>query len=337
MRVSLSSRLSKQLRKVLLAGALTGVAACMVGVTPASAASDSQCGTEWQLNGRAHGGPGIPDSKVSIQLFNFVGYIFFGDPATTDARVEEVFRRLSEMGYRHVELFSFTQPFSIGSYDADEVAALLKKYHLKATAAHGSMAEATFDQTLAAAKTLGQRFVGSGGWPAPGIGSYEDVLATADALNRLGRLSVQNGTGKVYGHNHQQEFRTTYTDPETGEVKTAWQILVENTDPRWVAMELDVLWASDAGQDPAALIERYGTRIDLLHMKDGINVAAPVNATPVAPGEGEIDFLPILRAAHGKIDQYIFEQDPPLFPPDPTFDPFEKAQLGFDFLSCVRY
>jgi sugar phosphate isomerase/epimerase len=335
--MSWPSPLRRAARGLLVAGVLSAAVAGWAGASPANAASDAGCSPDWQLNGRTHGGPGIPNSKISIQLFNFVGYIYFGDPATTDQRVEEVLRRLSEMGYRHVELFSFTQPFSVGSYDAEELAALLKKYHLKATAAHGSMAEATFDQTLADAKTLGQQFVGSGGWPAPGIGSYENVLATADALNRLGRLSVQNGTGKVYGHNHQQEFRTTYADPVTGEVKTAWQILVENTDPRWVAMELDVLWASDAGQDPAALIERYGNRIDLLHMKDGINVAAPANATPVGPGEGEIDFLPILQAAHGKIAQYIFEQDPPLFPPDPTFDPFEQAQLGWEFLSCVRY
>ena len=120
------------------------------------------------------------------------------------------------------------------------------------------------------------------------------MLATAIVMNELGRRSVRNGTGKFYGHNHQGEFRTTYADPVTGEVKSAWQILVENTDPRYVTFELDVLWATDGGADPVALLKRYGSRIKMLHIKDGINVAAPANATPVPMGQGEMDFAPIL-------------------------------------------
>ena len=188
------------------------------------------------------------------------------------------------------------------------------------------MAISTFAQTLADAKTLRQKYVGSGGFPTPGISSYENTLATAIVMNELGRRSVRNGTGKFYGHNHQGEFRTQYADPETGEMKSAWQILVENTDPRYVAFQLDVLWATDGGADPVALLERYGRRIFSLHVKDGINVADPANATPVPMGQGEMVFEPILRAAERYVEFYIYEQDPPFG--DPTFDPFASAQRG---------
>jgi sugar phosphate isomerase/epimerase len=280
-------------------------------------------------NGGGHGkGPGIPKSKISVQLWTFASYIGFGEEPENQQRLEEALAGLSEIGYRNVE------PFSFNGLSAEEFKALLRKYDLKAPSRHGDTNEATWDQHLADAKVLGQKFTGSGGFAAPGIGSYEDTLATAETLNRLGKRSVENGTGKIFGHNHQGEFRTMYPDPETGEMKSAWQIMVENTDPRYVAFQVDVLWAADGGADPVELLRQYPHRIKLLHIKDGINVADPVNATPVPLGEGEMEFEPILRAAKGKVRYYVYEQDPPF--EDPTFDPFASAQAGWDYLSTVR-
>jgi sugar phosphate isomerase/epimerase len=271
----------------------------------------------------------ISDDEISIQLWNFAAYVGFGTDAATQARAEEVLRRLSEIGYRNVE------PFTFNGRTAAQFKALLDKYHLRAPSRHGDVSITNFAQTLADSKTLRQKYVGSGGFPTPGISSYENTLATAIVMNELGRRSVRNGTGKFYGHNHQQEFRTKYADPVTGEMKSAWQILVENTDPRYVAFQLDVLWATDGGADPVALLNRFGKRIFSLHVKDGINVADPANATPVPLGDGEMVFEPILRAAEGHVKYYIYEQDPPFG--DPTFDPFASAQKGFDYLDSVRF
>ena len=275
------------------------------------------------------GGHSISDNEISIQLWNFAAYVGFGEDADTQARAEEVLRRLSEIGYRNVE------PFTFNGRTAAEFKALLDKYDLKAPSRHGDVSITNFATTLADSKTLRQKYVGSGGFPTPGISSYENTLATAIVMNELGRRSVRNGTGKFYGHNHQPEFRTKYVDPATGEEKTAWQILVENTDPRYVTFQLDVLWATDGGADPVALLRRFGNRIFSLHVKDGINVADPANATPVPMGEGEMVFEPILRAAEGHVKYYIYEQDPPF--DDPTFDPFASAEAGFEYLDRVRF
>ena len=200
-------------------------------------------------NGGGHGkGPGIPKSKISVQLWTFASYIGFGEEPENQQRLEETLAGLSEIGYRNVE------PFSFNGLTAEEFKALLRKYDLKAPSRHGDTTEATWDQHLADAKVLNQKFVGSGGFADPGIDSYEDTLATAETMNRLGRRSVRNGTGKIFGHNHQGEFRTMYPDPETGEMKSAWQIILENTNPRYVAFQLDVLWATDGGADPVELL-----------------------------------------------------------------------------------
>jgi sugar phosphate isomerase/epimerase len=302
--------------RILLA--VVGALVLLLGAGSAAAAAD-----------RDDRSGSIADDEISIQLWNFAAYVGFGTDPATQARLEEVLRRLSEIGYRRVE------PFTFNGLTAAQFKALLDRYDLKAPSRHGDVSITNFAGTLADSKTLRQKFVGSGGFPTPGIGSYEHTLATAIVMNELGRRSVRNGTGKFYGHNHQQEFRTRYVDPTTGETKSAWQILVENTDPRYVTFQLDVLWATDGGADPVDLLRRFGRRIFSLHVKDGINVADPANATPVPMGQGEMVFEPILRAAERHAKYYIYEQDPPFG--DPSFDPFASAQAGFDYLDRVQF
>src|SRR5687767_5420321 len=53
-------------------------------------------------------GRGVPDSKISIQLWTFAEYVGFGTDAATHARLETVFAALSEMGYRNVEPFTLS-------------------------------------------------------------------------------------------------------------------------------------------------------------------------------------------------------------------------------------
>ena len=89
-------------------------------------------------------------------------------------------------------------------------------------------------------------------------------IATAETANRLGKYAVENGVGRVYIHNHQQEFRTRYVD--NGVLKTAWQIYMERIDARYAAAEIDAFWASDAyddvtGTEVAALINQFPTKV----------------------------------------------------------------------------
>ncbi|GHD04808.1 sugar phosphate isomerase/epimerase family protein [Zhihengliuella salsuginis] len=290
------------------AGALLGGPAAAAPATAAAAGdAASQCS-----------GRGIPANKISIQMFSYFGW---GREAGTEAVLAE----LEEIGYQNIEPFG-------GTYEgrtADEFRALLDQYGLKAPTSHGSTGEAQFDETIAYAKTLGQKYMGSGGSASPGIGSLEDTLATAEALDRLGERSKKSGTGKIFVHNHQSEFTTRYADPETGESKSAWELLAENTDPRYVTFQLDVLWAADAGVDVAQLIEEHGDRIELLHVKDGLLNGAE-RAIPTDVGEGEIEWAPILDAAHGKVKYYVVERDGA-----PATAEF--AEDSFDFLTCYSY
>src|SRR5699024_1307107 len=141
----------------------------------------------------------VPADQVSIQMFSLI-------PWVRDAGLEAVLARLQSIGIQNIEPFGG----NFEGYTAEEFRALADEYNLHVASSHYSVDEETFDETLEYVETLGQEFVGSGGFPEPGIGSYDDTLATAAAMDRLGERSVEAGVGKFFGHNHAGEFTTTY-------------------------------------------------------------------------------------------------------------------------------
>ena len=85
--------------------------------------------------------------------------------------------------------------------------------------------------------------------PRPGIGTLRRHAAPPpQALNRLGKASVEGGVGPVYFHNHHGRVRRQVRR-QRRRCKTAWQILMERTDARYVAAEIDAFWSSDAYDD----------------------------------------------------------------------------------------
>jgi sugar phosphate isomerase/epimerase len=299
------------LRAAVVATVAASMAAGTATAAPAASA-DAECA-----------GRGVPVSKISIQLWTFADYVGFGSDAATHARLETVFAALSEMGYRNVE------PFTLNGLTAGEYRALLEKYDLKASARHVDVGTpenpSDFDQILADNKTLGIKFFGSGSTPIfPPIYTTEaEWVAYAEYLNELGVRARQAGQTLMV-HNHDVEFEAVFGD------QTVFDILMANTDPKNVAFQLDLYWVTAGGADAIEVLQQYGDRIDLFHVKD----MAPDGSIEIV-GEGILDFPAIFDEAGGGINYYVVEHDPRFG--DPTFDPFEAAQKGFDYLDCVTF
>jgi sugar phosphate isomerase/epimerase len=267
-------------------------------------------------------GRGVPTSKISIQLWTFAEYVGFGTDPATIARLEEVLRRLSEMGYRNVE------PFTLSGLSAEEYRELLDRYGLKASGRHVNVgtpaSPVDFEQILEENKTLGIQFFGSGA--TPNFATEAEWIAYAEYLSELGVSARQQGQTLMV-HNHNWEFERVFGD------RTAFDILVEHTDPRNVVFQVDLYWATRGGADPVELLERYGNRIQLFHVKD--MAAGPFPGRIEIVGEGIIDFPEIFATSKGPVRYYVVEHDPRFG--DPTFDPFEAADKGFDYLDCVTF
>lgn len=91
-------------------------------------------------------------------------------------------------------------------------------------------------------------------------GDRDYALRRAETFNTIGKLAREHGMSFYY-HNHFQEFQR-FGDQHV------YEIILENTDPELVKIEIDTYWMYRGGQNPLEWMERYADRIVLLHQKD---------------------------------------------------------------------
>ena len=271
---------------------------------------------------KGHGGPGVPTQKISVQLFTFAEYIGFQPGAAAVQRTEEVFAKLRSYGYKNVE------PFTLSGLTPQQYKDLLRKYGLKAPGRHVDVGDPTapqnVDQIIADNKVLGVKYFGSGATPNDKLKTEADWVAYAKYLDAVGAKARQAGQTLML-HNHNWEFTKVYNG------RTAYDIVMANTSKKNVAFQLDLYWAVQGGQDPIALLKKYRGRIQFFHVKDRRASDGRIEIV----GRGSIDFPKIFAASKGQIRYYTVEHDPRFG--DATFNPFEAAQVGFDYLDTVKF
>lgn len=159
------------------------------------------------------------------------------------------------------------------------------------------------------AKTLGAKYVRVAGIPHKATFTLEDAQKAVVAFNRVGKILRDHyGLHFIY-HEHGFEFQP-YQDG------TLYDYLVKNTDPRYVSFELDVMWAFFPGQDPAALLTKYGSRYKALHLKylkKGVtgNFSGGTSQDNDVPlGTGQLNIPAILKAAEkAGVEHYYIEDE----------------------------
>jgi sugar phosphate isomerase/epimerase len=127
---------------------------------------------------------------------------------------------------------------------------------------------------FAEAHTLGLRSVGTGhSYVAPlTVDGYKEM---AEAFNIWGQDAVANGFDYFFFHNHDVEFTLAQGRP-------LYDILLEETDPRYVKFELDLGWLAVAGHDPYDYLAEHGDRFPMFHVKD--IVWDPAGSRTARPG-----------------------------------------------------
>ncbi|MDF7816682.1 sugar phosphate isomerase/epimerase [Runella sp. MFBS21] len=157
------------------------------------------------------------------------------------------------------------------------------------------------------AKTLGAEFVRIGSVPHKGPMDLDLAKKTVEDFNRFGQKLQDNGLTFCY-HNHGFEF-APYQDA------TYFDYIVQNTNPKTVFYEMDVVWMHLPGQDPAAILKKYPKRFKLIHLKD-LKKGVPssmAGSTPnencVVLGTGQINYPEILKAAKKSAIKYYYIED----------------------------
>lgn len=215
-----------------------------------------------------------------------------------------------------VKALGFTNVELAGTYGltAEQFKALLDARGLKAVSAHFPFDQfrTNLDGIIHDAKIFGLQYVGCA-WIPHGTEFDEKTCRAAVAVfNQAGETLAQQGL-KFFSHTHGYEFQP-YKDG------TFFDLMMTETNPKFVSYQMDMFWVAHAGQDPVKLLEKYGDRWQLMHLK-GMRDSTPTglltghsdvtNDVPV--GEGKIPFPPLMRAAKkAGVQWYFIEDESPL-------------------------
>jgi sugar phosphate isomerase/epimerase len=162
------------------------------------------------------------------------------------------------------------------------------------------------------AKVLGAEFVRVAWIPHTGEFTKDLTEKTATDFNTIGRTLKKEFNLTFCYHNHGYEFRGIGNG-------TLFDLLLQQTDPRFVSYEMDILWVHIADVDPAELLKKYPDRFRLMHVKD-LKKGTPHTqsgqtdpANDVTLGTGEIDIPAVIKAARKtKIKYYYIEDESPI-------------------------
>src|SRR5437773_2015729 len=179
--------------------------------------------------------------RIGLQLYT-VRHEMEKDVAGTIAKV-------AAAGYQEVEFAGY-----FGKAPA-EVKAMLDHHGLTAPSAHlQSLAPDQWRASLDAAKTIGHQYVVMPFIPAEQRKTLDDFKRIAQDFNRVAAQARDAGLQFAY-HNHDFEF-------VRAEGRLPYDVLLEETDPTLVQLEIDLYWITKGGQDPPEHRRRsYPSRI----------------------------------------------------------------------------
>jgi sugar phosphate isomerase/epimerase len=237
----------------------------------------------------------LPENPIAIQLYTV------REPARED--FAGTLRRLADGGARAVEFAGY------GGMTIPELRSLLEELGLRVAGAHVPLTafEERLEDSLAEINALGGEYAVVPFVPPDRRGGAAFARELAANLNRWAAAARDQGLGFAY-HHHDFEFAPL---PD-GDGDTLFDILVKETDPGLVGLEIDVYWAARAAVDPTHLLRELQGRVPLLHVKD---LAAGPEGRDLPAGEGTLRWDEILPAATAAgATWWIVEQDNPVDP-----------------------
>ena len=245
--------------------------------------------------------------RIGVQLYTVRGQM--------EKDFEGTLARVAEIGYNDVEFAGYF------NHAPAQVRAMLDRHGLAAPAVHtGSIAPDDWAKALDAAQVIGHKYIVVPWIPEERRKTLDDWKRVAADFNRAAATAQTAGVQFAY-HNHDFEFL-----PVEGRVP--YDVLLAETDPKLVQLEIDLYWITKGGQDPLAYFARWSGRVPLVHVKDS---AGPPDHRMVDVGTGKIDFRTIFaHGAQAGIKHPFVEHDEPP-------DPFASIKASYDYLKRLEF
>jgi len=257
------------------------------------------------------------EAKIALQLYTVRNEL--------EKDLSGTLRRLAAIGLKTVETAFWPKEVTI-----EQAAKSLNEAGLKVSSCHIDIPIAEKKEVmLEVARAFNCKRMIWHGWPEDKrYGTLEGTRELIGIYNEASHFAKSNGL--EFGlHNHWWEYRNRVGD------RYVYEWLLDGTD-KDIFFEIDTYWVKVAGQDPATIIEKFGSRAPFLHMKDGPaiwNDSLPKdNPDPmVALGTGTQNFPAIVRAAHDHVKYMIIEMD------KVATDVFQAIETSYQYLRSNRF
>ena len=245
--------------------------------------------------------------KIGLQLYTVRDQM--------KADFEGTLARVAEIGYKEVEFAGYF------NHTPADVRAILDRHGLTAPSTHvGDTSPEAWKASLDAAKTIGHEYIVVPWIPQERRLTLDGWKRVAADFNRAAQAAHDAGLQFGY-HNHDFEFPTL-------EGQVPYDVLLQNTDPKLVQLEIDLYWMTKAGQDPLAYFSRWPGRVPLVHVKDS---AGPPEHKMVDVGQGKIDWKRIFaKKDQAGIKHAFVEHDQPP-------QPFDDIAVSYRNLSQLEF
>ena len=245
--------------------------------------------------------------KVGLQLYTV------RDKMKED--FEATLARVAEIGYKEVEFAGYFD------HTPADVRAILDRHGLSAPSTHIALGVIdAWKASLDTAKAIGHEYIVVPWIPQEKRLTLDGWKNVAGVFNRAAQLAHDAGLQFAY-HNHDFEF------PKL-EGQVPYDVLLQNTDPKLVQLEIDLYWITKGGQDPLNYFSRWPGRIPLVHVKD--SAGAPEHKM-VDVGQGKIDWKRIFaKREQAGIKHFFVEHDQPP-------QPFQDIAASYNYLKGLEF
>lgn len=185
-------------------------------------------------------------TKIGLQIYSI--------REKCDQDFENVLKQVAAAGYDGIEFYSF---FNI---EADKMKQLLNTYNLKAMGTHTNfdVLQNDLDGLIRYMTTIESQYVGLAGYACE---DRDGWLKFCEKFDKVGEKLRQNGISLLY-HNHAHEFEQKFDG------ETVQEIILKNTSPENVSLEVDCYWVRYADLDPETYLKNNINRIKTIHLKD---------------------------------------------------------------------
>ena len=249
--------------------------------------------------------------KVGIQLYTL------RDDARRD--LEGTLVNIAQAGYKEVELLGSMNNFGM---PPDRLRAILDRNGLTAPSTHvGTNIFDDLERQADVAKLLGHQYLIVASLPDADKLGLDDYRRWADRFNEAGARAQRLGI-RIGFHDEAWDFRTF-------DGQMPYDVFVQRTDPSLVWLQLDTGNAAVGGKDPLELMQKYGSRYWLFHIKDAPSLGAEHDTEL---GKGIVDFRRLLSMVD-RIDEKHFFVEQESYPGAPI----DSVRRDYAYLASLRF